>query len=120
MYAIHSIAYDALPSYFLLFNIWDDQNHCLSWDETEEWVGLLGLETVPVIYRGLWDESLVRGLFDPYVKQDHMEGIVVRVARRFASDEFGKVVAKAVREGHVQTDEHWMHKEVVPNKLALS
>lgn len=117
LYARHSIAYDNLPSYFLLFNIWDDQNVCLSWDETEEWAKLLGLHTVPVLYRGPWNESLVRDLFDPYVKQDRTEGIVVRVARSFTFEEFGRVVAKVVREGHVQTDEHWMHKEVVPNKL---
>jgi hypothetical protein len=27
-------------------------------------------------------------------------------------------VAKWVRTGHVQTDEHWMFSEVVPNRLA--
>ena len=30
-----------------------------------------------------------------------------------------KNVAKWVRPNHVQTDEHWMWKDVVPNKLSL-
>lgn len=102
----------------MVFNIWNEHNVCLSWDETEEWAALLGLVTVPVLYRGPWDEQRIRTLFDPYERQDKTEGIVVRVSRRFAFDEFSRVVAKVVRENHARTDQHWMHRSVITNRLA--
>lgn len=55
LYAVHSIAYENLRSYFQVFAIWDKRNVCLSWDETVEWCALLGLEPVPVLGRGRWD-----------------------------------------------------------------
>lgn len=115
LYAVHSLAYASLKSYFYLFAIYNDANICLSWDETEEWAELLGLVTAPVLYRGLWDESVLRSL---EVNTDEMEGYVVRRADAFHYDDFQKNLAKWVRTGHVQTDQHWMHKAVEPNKLA--
>lgn len=35
------------------------------------------------------------------------EGYVVRTVEGFAFDEFASHIAKWVRKGHVQTDEHW-------------
>lgn len=60
VYAVHSIAYDALPAHFLVFSIWNDRNECLPWDDTVLWAKLLGLHTVPVISRGTWNEEHVR------------------------------------------------------------
>ncbi len=37
MYALHSIAYEQLDSYFYLFSVWDEHNRCLDWDEMLEW-----------------------------------------------------------------------------------
>jgi hypothetical protein len=37
LYAKHSIKYSNLESYFLVFSIWNEQNVCLSWDDTIEW-----------------------------------------------------------------------------------
>ncbi|MEM6293049.1 MAG: RNA ligase family protein [Myxococcota bacterium] len=114
LYAVHSIAYDDLPSYFLLFSIWDENNRCLDWDTTVEWAQLLEVPTVPVLYDGVFDQAW----FDAFECDTHAhEGYVVRRAEGFEFDAFGTSVAKWVRKGHVQTDEHWMHKEVVPNGL---
>ncbi|MCB9639389.1 MAG: RNA ligase family protein [Myxococcales bacterium] len=115
LFARHSILYDALPSYFLMFSIWDHDNCCLSWDETIEWAGMLGLSTPPVLYRGKWDEKFLRGLRVP---TETSEGYVVRRAGSFTYEDFGRVVAKWVRSEHVQTDQHWMFAEVIPNGLA--
>ena len=46
-----------------------------------------------------------------------MEGYVVRLAGRFAYADFARSVAKWVRSGHVQTDQHWMYAEIIPNQL---
>ena len=44
LYAAHSIWYANLPSLFIGFSIWDDENNCLSWDSTLEWFELLGIQ----------------------------------------------------------------------------
>lgn len=114
LYARHSIAYEDLESYFYLFSVWTAEEGCLSWDETCEWAALLGSPVPQVFYRGLWDEKLIRSIsIDP----ERQEGYVVRRAEGFAYGEFASSVAKWVRKGHVQTDEHWMYAEIVPNKL---
>jgi hypothetical protein len=115
LYARHSIAYEGLRSYFYVFSIWNQDNLCLGWDETLEWSELLSLEVVPTLLRGRWDEAATRALALDFLRQ---EGYVVRTTAAFAYDDFGRHVAKWVRTGHVQTDEHWMFSEVVPNRLA--
>jgi hypothetical protein len=120
LFARHSIVYGALPSYFLLFSVWDDRNECLSWSETEVWAVLLGLETVPVLYQGPWDEAIVRTCWtgrSTASTGDEQEGYVVRAAKAFQHAAFDRNIAKYVRPAHVQTDAHWMQQEVVPNRL---
>jgi hypothetical protein len=119
LYAVHSIEYDALPAHFLVFSIWNERNECLSWDETVTWARLLGLHTVPVIARGIWNEALVR-LSDGVAKSQlggDREGYVVRLAAGFHYRAFRQSVAKYVRKDHVTTDDHWKLREVVPNRL---
>jgi hypothetical protein len=113
LYARHSIFYPNLKSYFYLFSIWNERNVRLAWSEIEEWAGLLGLTLVPVLYDGIWDEELIRGLHAPEYEGAPMEGYVVSLHESFPLSHFGRSVAKFVREGHVQTDKHWMHQTVV-------
>ncbi|HCB05077.1 MAG TPA: hypothetical protein DEQ43_12680 [Nocardioides bacterium] len=117
LYARHSIAYDELVSYFFVYNIWRNEL-CLSWDETLEWSQLLGLEVVPVLFRGVMPslDDLTR-MWRTTLGPDVSEGLVVRTAAEFPRDQFGVNVAKWVRQGHVQTSEHWAHQQVVPNRL---
>lgn len=114
LYARHSIEYHDLDAYLMVFSIWDDRNMCLSWDQTVEWAGLLDMKTVPVLYRGPWDEKVVRS-FDSIAKS--REGYVVRVARAFPFASFRRVVGKYVRANHVQTTHHWKSQRIVPNVL---
>ncbi|WP_285627106.1 RNA ligase family protein [Kineosporia sp. NBRC 101677] len=120
LYARHSIVYDELPSFFLVFNIWQD-DVCLDWDSTLEWVQLLGLTCVPVLYRGRFPDGDERDLLRLWQKQHdtrRSEGFVVRTAGSFERAQFGSHVAKWVRAGHVQTGQHWMSAAVTPNSLA--
>lgn len=118
MFAQHSIVYEDLESYFYCFNIWNEENYCLSYDETLEYCKLLNIKYVPVLYEGKFDYQVIKEIF---FNLDHQkqEGIVVRVAHEFHYNNFSKYYAKAVRKNHVQTDEHWMKKKVEPNKLKL-
>lgn len=112
LYAEHSIRYENLESYFLGFSAWNtNTNMCWSWDDTLYLFSVLGINPVREIYRGPWDQSW----FDSYELPEGSEGYVVRNAGQFHFDDFATNVAKFVRKGHVQTDEHWMHKPVVPN-----
>jgi hypothetical protein len=118
VYAKHSIFYDKLTAYFYIYSIWTDKNLCLSWDETKEWAALLGLETVPVLYEGIWDEAAVKACWTGVSKfGPQQEGYVVRLRDGFAYDDFGQSVAKFVRQNHVQTTSHWMEEEVFPNLI---
>ena len=116
LYAQHSIAYEDLASYFLLFSIWEGE-HCFSWEETEEWAELLEVPLVPVLYRGVWNEQIARALCSE-LDLDRQEGYVVRPVRSFFRVEFSDLVYKWVRPHHVQTSDHWMYQPIIPNHLS--
>jgi len=119
LFAKHSIHYQHLPSYFLVFSVWNEQNVCLGWEETVEWAALLDLLTVPILYAGPWDEQHIRSLYRPRWREDELEGYVVRLAGAFTYGQFRRAVAKYVRADHVQTRPHWWHGQpVVRNGLA--
>jgi len=116
-YAKHSIYYRGLESYFYLFSIWNAKNECLSWDDTVEWANLLDIKTVPVLYRGPWDENFVKQLYHPCLNGNELEGYVVRLADSFSYAAFRKSVGKFVRAEHVQTNQHWKRTKLMPNEL---
>jgi hypothetical protein len=141
LYALHSISYDKLPAYFMLFNVKENiiapncssvysdpdfitNSHWLSWDEVEMWADEIGVPCVPVLFKGkVSSEKELKELVISLVAQSsrvgsEREGVVVRVARQFRDDEFFNCVLKYVRANHVQTDDHWRSQEIVKNKLA--
>jgi hypothetical protein len=116
LFAEHSIGYNDLPSYFLGFSVWTDKNECLGWDDSLEWFDLLGVTPVPVLYRGPISEQVIMDLIKG-IDITVQEGFVLRNEGSFHYDDFASNVAKWVRPKHVQTDQHWMAKDVVPNGL---
>lgn len=116
VYARHTIAYENLESYFLGFSIWNEKNICLDWDTTLEWFSELGITAVPLLYRGPYDEEI---LYDLTITEElgESEGYVVRWEDEFSFWSFASYVCKYVRKNHVQTDEHWMYRPVIPNGL---
>lgn len=122
LYAQHSISYTDLTSYFYAFSIWNENNVCLGWDETLEILDLLEINPVIGIYNGEFD---LPGIMESYndwksLREDdgfEVEGFVVRLYNAFHFKDFSQSIAKYVRKGHVQTNKHWMHQEVIPNKL---
>jgi len=127
-YARHSIEYNALPGYFLLFNA---RNLTLaspfwaSWEEVELWAEEIGVPTVPVLFEGtVKDEKELKEKTEFLMKQPSMcggirEGVVVRVADSFYDSDFSECVMKCVRANHVQTSEHWKDQEIIKNKLKV-
>ncbi len=103
LYATHSLKYRTLPSYFLVFSIWDENNICLSWEDTKVWCGMLELETVPVLYEGMFFEEDIKTFS---VDKKVSEGYVVRLEKSFSYQDFRKSTGKYVRKDHVETTAH--------------
>lgn len=126
VFAVHSIEYNELPGYFLLFNV-RDLNSMMwsSWEEVELWAQEIEVSTVPVLFKGVVSsEKELQKLTESFMIQPSqcggiIEGIVVRLSESFHNDNFSNCVAKMVRQNHVTTDTHWAHKEVVKNKLKI-
>lgn len=119
LYAKHSIGYEDLDTYFEGFSMWDENNNRLHWDEMTAYFDILGIKTVPVLYRGIFDEVKIKALYDSKKDWDRCEGYVVTLAKGFPYRDFRKSVAKFVRKGHVQTTKHWrLGQRIIPNGLA--
>jgi hypothetical protein len=124
---LHSISYNELPNYFLLFNVRDcsgDSPIWLSWDEVEMWAEEIGAQTVPVLFKGIVDSEIdLQKLVETLMLQPSKcggvrEGVVVRVQSEFSENDFSKYVLKCVRANHVNPgDDHWKHKEIIKNLL---
>lgn len=121
LYATHSIHYEHLRSFFLLFSVWDGLR-CLSWSDTCQYAEMLGLATVPTIAVENRSPESLASLGERFARDGHdgdpCEGYVIRTADEFAYGAFHKNVGKYVRSHHVQTAEHWLRQPVVPNALA--
>ncbi len=116
LWAKHSIAYDDLASYFEAFSVWNSGNICVCWDDSLEYLELMDIKHVPILYDGLWDESLIER-FTPK-DTSRQEGFVIRLADEFHYSQFRSSVAKWVRKGHVQTSHNWKRQIIEKNKLA--
>lgn len=119
LYAEHSIRYEELTSYFQGFSVWDnDPNVCWNWDETIKLFQEIGITPVREIWRGPGVEFYAHHeQIDVLCSQPGIEGYVVRTVQAFPFADFSTHVAKFVRKDHVQTDQHWMQKPVVPNGI---
>jgi len=122
-YAQHTIFYDSLPNYLLIFGVREiNQMTWLSWDDVEYWAEQIGTCTVPLLER--WVVSNEKELQEkvellsanPSAYGKEKEGVVVKLAGRFNNDLFDKSALKAVRAGHV-CGEHWLTKDIIQNKL---
>lgn len=110
LHARRSVGYSNLPDIYLVFGIWDDSNTLLDWDSTVEFAELLGLATVPVLYRGN-DYKQAVSVWSSHKDESSSEGFVVRSAGRIPFAEFNQNVAKWVRPNHVTTAANWRHRD---------
>lgn len=111
LFAKRSIGYKNLKSYFLVFSIVDENNRFLSWEETLEWVELLDLNTVPVLYRGDSFKNALNAWKDHGLNAAVSEGFVLRNAESFSYDNFSSNVVKYVRANHVRTANSWRGRD---------
>lgn len=119
LYAMHSIRYFNLKSYFYGFSVWDDANIARPWEETVDlWFTELGITPVETIGEPfIFSLDKANEIIDS-IDTAREEGVVFRYAGEIPYEDYDKLVVKWVRANHVQTDTHWMHSELVLNKLA--
>lgn len=124
VFAQHSINYTDLPHYIFIFNILNvETNQWLSWKDVEIIAAKISVPTVPVLFEGvISNNNDLEKLTNSFMKQkefvdNEREGIVIRLADSFDDKDFDKCISKAVRLGHVQTDQHWAHQQIIKNKL---
>lgn len=118
LYAKHTIKYENLTTYFMVFSVWVD-NLCLSWDETMDYCKILELEHVPVIYDGIYDLNKIEKEFSQH--KDNHEGYVIRLADEFTYGDFRKSIAKYVnptfRQKVNSSHGHWISQKIEKNEL---
>lgn len=114
LYAVHSIKYEDLDDYLMVFAI-SEGSKWYSWKDIVEWCGLLDLKHVPLVKNNIRfkSEEEMKKITTDFAKKvisKGDEGIVVRLSDSFR--DFSKSTAKYVRRGHVQTDQHWTKKTI--------
>jgi len=124
IYGIHSIEYDAISEdeTYRIFAAreFDVENapdrstgRFLSWDTTVELAHQLDIQTVPILFRGVFNSvNAITDFFNnnissPSAIGPEKEGFVMRIADGFAASDFAKYTCKFVRPNHVQTTQHW-------------
>jgi len=130
VYAKHSIFYRELSHFFFEFDIFDKESEAfLTLETRSEMLAESGIETVPVVHRGLLNRSMLESLmgasafgseFDHPVsgrRDNLMEGLYLRT-----EDDIGVTGrAKFVRPEFVEKikqSTHWQQQMMVPNELA--
>ena len=115
IYGVHSITYDPVEEQetFYAFALRDGDGRFSAFSDLESYAKSKQIPIVPVLFKGCFGSvAEVR----TFIEQAHREpsflggpreGIVLRLARGFPSEEFSDNVCKSVRIGHVQTDRHW-------------
>jgi len=115
MYAVHTIYYDKLPDYFLVFDIWNGQSW-LDRDEQDIFCNDYEFSQVPLIAKGTVTLNYLHKLIpDKSAYGDTAEGIVVKRYRNR-----GYIRGKIVKKKFIKTleeSEHWQRYNVRRNKL---
>lgn len=124
LYAKHSIAYSALPSYLMVFGVRDlSTGLWASWEEVGMWADCLGVACAPVLaLTSFTREDQLQGTVEGLAREPSKvggdrEGIVIRKAGEIPDGDFATSVAKWVRKDHVQSDDHWKNQAIVRNML---
>ena len=116
--ARHSLDYDHLPDWFLLFDVFDrSQGRFWSTPRRNALAATLGLATVPRLLQGRCALAQLKEMLSSQhsqFRQGALEGIVLRRE----SDQWCEARAKLVRPNFTQTiTEHWSRRRIAWNRL---
>lgn len=118
-YAEHSVHYDALPDWLLVFDVYDRrEGRFWSRRRRDALADTLGLSVVPLLAEGIFTAASVRShLGRSRLGSAPAEGIYMR----WDESDWLLARAKIVRPGWVMaSDEHWSSRPLKANRLATS
>lgn len=115
--AKHSISYDLLPDWFLVFDVYDrTEERFWSASRRNTFATALGLSTVPNLFRGKTDLSALEQLLSTRAstfRKGPMEGVVVRAD----TADWCSRRAKLIRSDFTQAiGEHWSRRSIEWNR----
>ncbi len=117
LYAVHTIVYDKLPSYVLIFDVWDGYNF-LNYEKRKEFCEKYEFHMVPLInYGSFTKDQIINMMPVKSLYGDTAEGIVIK---RYRKGEYLK--AKLVKPEFIKTlneSEHWTKYNIRKNKLDM-
>jgi ATP-dependent RNA circularization protein (DNA/RNA ligase family) len=119
VYAKHSILYHDLPTAFFVFGVYDENNNCLSWEDTKYFAKDLGLACVPVLEDNkLFQRSIHEEVYTgkSAFNRSEQEGYVVRLSGQISWAQHNISYAKFVRPNHVRTTKNWMTQLIIRNE----
>lgn len=136
-YAVHSIEYNALPGYFMVFGIRNENNQMwLNWKETVKLAETLKLPMVPVVYdtsltgcpkfeteKQLLAQIKLEMAVNPAGACEaapEKEGLVIRNQGAFSAAYFGSNIAKWVRKDFIAGNLRWDEKPLTKNLLKFN
>jgi hypothetical protein len=116
-YARHTVPYNALPDWFLAFDIFEIASGGFwSSDRRNNWLAVRGLVPVPQVTRGRFALGQVPHLIaTSAVGHVPMEGVYLRREKDGWLEARAKVVGTAFKQ---QIEPQWTRRAVVPNQLA--
>lgn len=116
-FARHTVPYDALPDWFLAFDIFETHSgRFWSVDRRNRWLQSLGIPPVPELGRGCFQRAQVLSLLGTSrLGEVPMEGIYLRRDAGEYLQSRAKVVSLAFKQ---QIEAHWSRRDVIPNRLA--
>lgn len=119
--ARHSLGYDRLPDWFLLFDVYDrSQGRFWSAPRRNALAAMLGLATVPRLLEGCFTLPQLKDALvgqHSQFRQGALEGIVIRRE----SAEWCEARAKLVQPDFTQAiGEHWSRRRIEWNRLGRS
>lgn len=116
--ARHSLGYDSLPDWFLLFDVYDRQREKFwSAKRRDKLAEALGIAAVPTLFQGKADLKQLKKLVNENAsrfRQGPLEGIVIRRD----SEDWCEARAKLVRAEFTQViSEHWRSRSIEWNRV---
>lgn len=116
-HARHTVAYDALPDWFLGFDLYETATgRFWSVDRRNAWLAELGVVPVPEVRRGRFQlEQLPHLLGRSALGNVAMEGICLRREQAGYLAGRTKIVSAVFKQ---QIQQHWTRRPVVPNQRA--
>lgn len=118
-YARHTVHYNALPDWFLAYDVYDRTSRRFwSRERRDELAERMGVTSVPLVATGTFDRRRLERLLDrSRLGQEPMEGLYLR----WDEGPWLRARAKLVRPGWVPADDrHWSRRPLETNRLAAS